>query len=103
MTLFDILLIALAVATSTTWGFLFGRKSGLRARVSTCSCGHGYGTHEDGRSCQADVRRPHYMKSGSRNGKHWVQCPCLRHDGPLPSVALEEMVRDWTNPKDPNA
>lgn len=104
MTLLDVLLFTgLAVGTSTTWGYLFGRRAGLRARVNTCSCGHGYGTHDEGKNCTGQVRRAYYYDNGSRNGKQWVACPCLRHDGPLPSAVLEEMVRDWTKPKDPGA
>jgi hypothetical protein len=103
MTLFDILLIAVWVATSTTWGYMFGRRAGVRARPNTCSCGHGYGSHKDGRRCWAENRRAHYTRHGDRNGNEWARCPCLRHDGPLPSVVLEEMVRDWTTPKESGA
>lgn len=45
-----------------------------------CSCGHGYGTHEDGRRCFGrDEKR--------RNGVvHLDECPCRRYDGPDPLI-----------------
>ena len=60
MTLFEFTLVAVAVLTSTAWGYLIGRAKGrtkglveghddgLRAGATLCSCGHGFGTHQDG-------------------------------------------------------
>jgi hypothetical protein len=100
MTFFDIALIVLGVSTSSVWMYMFGRRAGLRARPITCSCGHGYGTHKEGRRCNGQSVRPHYWRDGTRNGNEWTTCPCMRYDGPVPSVVLDEIVRGWTDPKD---
>lgn len=78
-------------------GWFLGRLT-RRPRVTTaqltsltvCSRGHGYGSHENGARCAAQVDRPHYMKHGERNGREWVPCPCLSYDGPEP------LPRVWT-------
>jgi hypothetical protein len=51
-----------------------------------CACGHNFGSHRDGASCAAETERAHYLRGGSRNGKEWVACPCLRYDGPDPAI-----------------
>jgi hypothetical protein len=79
------LLVGAALAAVPGWlGWALGRASGRRSTrsvpVSTllCSCGHGYGTHEDELRCHGvDARR--------RNGVHVLDpCPCRRYDGPEP-------------------
>ena len=77
-------------------GVAIGRLTKRRSQTvapahSLCSCSHGYGSHEDGGLCQAQVERPHYYISGSRNGYEWVACPCRSYDGP------ESLPRVWTN------
>lgn len=68
-----------------------GRKSSTPKPTGTvCSCSHGYGSHEAGGMCSAQVERVHYYLNGSRNGYEWVACPCLTYDGPEP------LPRVWT-------
>ena len=56
-----------------------------------CSCSHGYGTHEDGKSCRGSSLRKHYDKDGFRFGWEWVQCPCVHYDGVPPLPNLDEV------------
>ena len=79
------LVVGAALAIVPGWvGWLLGRASGRRERRSAgapttvCSCGHGYGTHEDEKRCHgADPHR--------RNGVAVLDpCPCRRYDGPEP-------------------
>jgi hypothetical protein len=55
-----------------------------------CTCGHGYGTHDNGKACQAQVKRPNeWNRSSSIElpiGWEHVPCPCVRYDGPSPHV-----------------
>lgn len=44
-----------------------------------CSCGHGFGQHEDGRKCQEHGKAPKYDSAGAWLG---YRCTCLRYDGP---------------------
>lgn len=45
-----------------------------------CSCGHGYGTHEDGRRCQG-------KEPARRNYTDYLDaCQCRRYDGPDPAI-----------------
>ena len=74
------------------WGI--GRLTSRRASTPQvpmhplCSCGHGYGSHEDGRICQAEIHRP---RPGVLGGGHeWAPCPCRSYDGPEP------LPRVWT-------
>jgi hypothetical protein len=49
-----------------------------------CSCGHGYGTHEDEKRCHATNTR-------RLNGMATIDpCPCHHYDGPEP------LPRAWT-------
>lgn len=60
-----------------------------------CSCGHGYGSHRDGKACQADQQRAaKWSKDGFETGYEWVRCPCLAYDGPEPMPR----IADWTPP-----
>lgn len=65
-------------------GWLVGRRGRPKLVGAVCSCGHGYGIHEDGKKCVAAVERPHYYSNGTRNGYEWAQCACLCYDGPEP-------------------
>lgn len=76
-------------------GWLVGRRSRRPSAPkagTVCSCGHGYGSHEAGGMCDAQVERIHYYSNGDRNGHEWVACPCLTYDGPEP------LPRVWTGP-----
>jgi hypothetical protein len=85
------LLVGAALAAVPGWaGWRLGRASGLRAGraapASTllCSCGHGYGTHEDEKRC-------HGATASRRNGVQALDpCPCRAYDGPEP------LPRAWT-------
>lgn len=85
------LLLGAALATGpAALAWFAGRASGLRAaRPATgstllCSCGHGYGTHEDEQRC-------HGVDRHKRNGVAGLDpCPCRRYDGPEP------LPRAWT-------
>jgi hypothetical protein len=83
-----------AGAAAVLVGWLAGRVSrqpqAPKQAGALCSCDHGYGTHENGGQCHAQVERPHYWGNGSRNGYEWVPCPCLSYDGPEP------LPRVWT-------
>jgi hypothetical protein len=79
------LLVGAGLVVVPGWvGWLLGRAAGRRsappaaASALLCSCGHGYGSHEDGRRCHgADARR--------RNGVQVLDpCPCRGYDGPEP-------------------
>jgi len=70
-------------------GWLFGRRTNRQPRElsqpgTVCSCEHGYGSHEAGKACYAQIQRPHYWGDGHRNGYEWAPCPCLSYDGPEP-------------------
>lgn len=51
-----------------------------------CSCGHGYGQHQDGGRCGAEVKRATRWGSGQYDpiDFEYVPCSCLKHDGPVP-------------------
>jgi hypothetical protein len=85
------MLVGAGLVVVPTWiGWVLGRASGRRsarpvpASTMLCSCGHGYGTHEDERRCHGvDARR--------RNGVQALDpCPCRHYDGPEP------LPRAWT-------
>jgi hypothetical protein len=73
----------------------------LPSPLRPCSCSHGYGVHEEGRSCQEQVKRAHYNSLGERAGNEWVTCSCLLFDGqrPLLEHDAEEIVRGWSPPE----
>lgn len=91
-----IFLVALII---TTLGFMLGKRMGFDAGVraerrrvpppprAICPCGHSIGEHKELKSCQAQVRRPFYYATGSRNGHEWITCPCTRYYGPKPIPA----------------
>jgi hypothetical protein len=94
------MLVGAGLAVVPGWiGWVLGRASGRRgvptapASTLVCSCGHGYGTHEDERRC-------HGVDAGRRNGVQVLDpCPCRRYDGPEP------LPRAWTPlelPAEPN-
>ncbi|GAA1289925.1 hypothetical protein GCM10009609_66970 [Pseudonocardia aurantiaca] len=87
------------VAVSGWIGWVAGRISGrnqtARRQGPTseliCSCGHGYGTHEDEKRC-------HGVDAAKRNGVHTLDpCSCRLYDGPEP------LPRTWTPVQLPNA
>jgi hypothetical protein len=94
------LLVGAGLVVVSGWvGWLAGRVSGRnQARRRTgpaseliCSCGHGFGTHEDERRC-------HGVDPAKRNGLHSLDaCPCRRYDGPEP------LPRAWTPMELPGA
>lgn len=72
-------------------GYLCGYVTAIRKKRATqpiCPCGHTIGEHTDDDGCQAEIRRVNYWESGSRNGKQWVQCACLKYWGPQPLTEL---------------
>jgi hypothetical protein len=78
-------------------GWFAGRVSRRRPHAppsssTVCSCSHGYGSHENGGLCGAEIERPFYWANGHRHGYEWVPCPCLSYDGPEP------LPRVWTGP-----
>lgn len=87
------MLVGAGLVVVSGWaGWLIGRVSGrnqVTRRPGTtseliCSCGHGYGTHEDERRC-------HGSNAAKRNGLHELDpCPCRSYDGPEP------LPRAWT-------
>jgi hypothetical protein len=86
-----LMLVGAAIAVvAGCLGFVAGRRSGRASAQNAlptgnvCSCGHGYGTHENELSCRASIPR-------KRNGMHRLDpCPCRRYDGPEP------LPRVWT-------
>jgi hypothetical protein len=34
--------------------------------TAVCTCSHGYGTHDNGGPCTAEIERPHYWQTGER-------------------------------------
>jgi hypothetical protein len=81
------MLVGAGLVVVSGWtGWLLGRSSGRRqvarrpgaASELICSCGHGYGMHEDELRC-------HAVDTAKRNGMHQLDaCPCHRYDGPEP-------------------
>lgn len=56
-----------------------------------CSCKHGYGTHDAGSACKAQIKRAdRWDDYSSACHWEWVPCPCLTYDGPEP------LPRVWT-------
>jgi hypothetical protein len=49
-----------------------------------CTCGHGFGHHEDGRACKA-TNEDYWYEMGVRNYRV-DQCKCRRYDGPDPAI-----------------
>lgn len=77
-------------------GWLAGRirtESAPKRQVAAtiCSCEHGFGTHDAGGACKAQIKRADRWDDYS-NARHWewVACPCLTYDGPEP------LPRVWT-------
>jgi len=71
------------LTAGTLLGRIRRRTTAAPSPVPTCGCGHPMALHDrDSDECFADEQRPHYSKSGSRNGFEWVQCPCRRYLGP---------------------
>lgn len=94
------LLITYAPGVMALVGFAVGALIGRHSRPRPpeplrpiCSCGHGYGAHEDGRECKSEGRKAdHWTEYG--HADHWtaVPCQCLRYDGPNPAIfGLEEL------------
>lgn len=50
--------------------------------TAVCTCEHGFGQHEDGHRCHGQVQRSRWDKHGLHSGYDWVDCSCLRYDGP---------------------
>lgn len=81
------LINALTVGGIFTAGAVFGRVT-RRPKppapdLPVCSCGHGYGTHEN-IGCADTVKRKRWNSLGDPAGFEWVQCPCRVYDGPEP-------------------
>jgi len=81
---------AVTAAFGTVVGLLIGRR--MRPRPPDpvrpiCTCGHGYGSHQDGKECQVGDREADHWDSYGRED-HWVsvQCSCTRYDGPDPAI-----------------
>lgn len=80
----------LALLTGTGVGRAMKRKP--KKLKPECSCGDGYGTHEENGPCRGQMKRASGWDSdGYEIRWEWVQCPCLRYDGPDPLVV--EMMR----------
>jgi hypothetical protein len=67
-------------------GLLIGRK--MRPKPPEpikpiCSCNHGYGSHVDGKRCQAQAL---VQYDAYKSNKELQPCPCVRYDGPDPAV-----------------
>ena len=55
-----------------------------KPRPPICSCAHGYGQHESGGRCQAQIKRAcGWNKSGEARIWEYVDCPCTNYDGPM--------------------
>lgn len=78
----EILLVGLGGAQVYV-GYWIGRRARKTKFEAVCPCQHHIGEHEKmtGR-CRGKVRVAHYLVSGDRNGKEWVQCTCLHYAGP---------------------
>ena len=82
-------------------GWLLGRVSRRPSRAPKpnpvkliCTCGHGYGSHEGGKNCDAQIKRPSRWLHGAIVHYEWVTCPCHEYDGPEPlprSFVLPEL------------
>lgn len=88
------LLTAYAPAVVGLLGFALGSLLGRNTRPKApeplrpiCTCKHGYGSHADGKACQAMSNRPDHWDGYGRED-HWIStpCSCLRYDGPSPLV-----------------
>lgn len=53
-----------------------------------CSCDHGFGEHLDGGKCHGEITRTRYSRTGDHIGigYDYMECPCLRYDGPDPAI-----------------
>jgi hypothetical protein len=63
-----------------------------------CSCEHGFGSHEAGGKCHAEVQRANKWEKdyGDPRGWEYVTCPCRTYDGPAP---LPDVL-NWQPPKE---
>jgi hypothetical protein len=72
-------------------GRFMGKISGRREErlkkpepiTPTCPCTHTSGEHNEGGSCEAQIRRPHYNTFGDRSGHEYVVCACTKYHGPV--------------------
>lgn len=75
----------LAAAATLLIGVAAGKR--LRPRPPAplrpiCTCGHGYGTHVDGKGCQAET----LTVVDERHNQELRNCRCRRYDGPDPAI-----------------
>ncbi len=75
----------------TVLGLLVGRRmrprppKPIKPQPPVCTCRHGFGTHEGGKACAAEIQRPDkWNKDGDERGWTYVRCPCTNYDGPDP-------------------
>lgn len=67
-------------------GVLIGRAMRVKPPKDpgpVCTCGHGYGQHEQAKKCHGEEMRSRYS-AGSWTGYEYAPCPCLSYDGPEP-------------------
>jgi hypothetical protein len=67
-------------------GFGVGRATKRADNIPICSCAHGYGNHDAKGRCHAQIKR------SANRYTQWVDCPCVRYDGP------EVMSGVWVPP-----
>lgn len=73
---------AIGSALGSTVGSLARRTKKPGSVAAMCSCSHGFGIHEDGKACGAEIERSDHLGGGME----WVPCPCpcTVYDGPEP-------------------
>lgn len=106
MSWIDLIVGAGIAATAYSSGHGIGMTRGRvternKAPKLACSCKHGYGSHEAGGKCHADVKRANrwgrmkgYDGDDHEVGWEYVTCPCMAYDGPEPPIN----VLSWTPP-----
>jgi hypothetical protein len=79
---------AIGSAIGSTVGSLARRSKKPGSVAAMCSCFHGFGIHEDGKACGAEIERERERSDHLGGGMEWVPCPCTVYDGlePLPRV-----------------
>lgn len=88
------LLETLISAASAIAGLALGSWLGRRPKPY-CTCRHGYGTHDQGGPCAAQIERQLYNRSNNKAGIEYMQCPCKYYDGPAPPAQTFPAYVPW--------
>jgi hypothetical protein len=76
---------SVATLAALAIGYVLGRRRGPKPPEPLrpiCSCEHGYGTHDGGKQCGAQV----LTEYNAMRDERLLPCPCRCYDGPDPAI-----------------